>query len=414
MNSVEQAPGVAEVLAAESRRARRNRLFRWAAVVAVAVVAALAGWWWYAGAPGKTVARYVTEAVTRADISETVVATGTLQPTGEAEVSSGVSGIIASVEVEANDTVTRGQVLARLEMGDLDAALARAIAMVESQKANLLVAEANLADAEAALRRTQALSEGQSVSVRELELAGTAARRAQAQLTLAQAQLRAAEADLKGARNDYAKACICSPVDGVVLEVHVNVGQSITATSLGNPLFRLAEDLSRLELHADVDEADVGKVEAGDTASFSVEAWPDRLFTGVIDKIRDAPVVVEGVVSYEAVLKVDNSARLLRPGMTATTDIVVAEASAVLTVPNAALRFKPEAVSNPGSIVESMMPTSSIETGGSGRQRSVWVLRDGALTEVQVTVGLSDGQRTEIAGGAIAAGDLVVVSTAAR
>ena len=259
----QKAPDVAEVLAGESRRTRGRRFVVWGIVAALAVAAALLGWWWFSGASQSTAKRYVTEAATRADIRETVVATGTLEPTGEAEVSSTISGTIASVDVDANDRVSKGQILARLEMGDLEAGLARAIAMVESQRANLLAAEANLADADAALKRTQALSAGQSVSVRELELAGTAAKRAQAQLAVAQAQLRGAEADLQGARNDYAKSCICSPIDGVVMEVNADVGQSITTSSLGKSLFSIAEDLSRLDLLVDIDEADIGKVLAG-------------------------------------------------------------------------------------------------------------------------------------------------------
>ncbi|HEY0920579.1 efflux RND transporter periplasmic adaptor subunit [Devosia sp.] len=406
--ALEDTPGVAEVLAEESRRARRRRIAAWSIGVAGVAVLALIGWWWWSAGQQRASAHYVTEPVARADILETVVATGTLEPTGKAEVSSAISGTIATVDVEANDRVSRKQVLARLEMGDLDARLAHAVAAVDSQRANMLVAEAGLADAEAALRRAQALAGGQSVSVRELELAGTAAKRAQATLALSQAQLRGAEADLQAVRNDYDKACICSPIDGVVLEVDATVGQSLAAAALGNPLFLLAEDLSRLELQVDVDEADIGKVREGDTATFSVEAWPDRQFTGVIEQIRFAPVVVEGVVSYRAVLRVDNAGLLLRPGMTATAEIVVAEAKGVLSVPSAALRFQPQEAGS-RSLVQSMMPTSGADNSKPGRQRSLWVLREGRPVQVQVTVGLTDGQRTEIAGGPVAEGEAVVV-----
>ena len=409
----QKAPDVAEVLAGESRRTRGRRFVVWGLAAALAAAAVLLGWWWFSGASQSTAKRYVTEAATRADIRETVVATGTLEPTGEAEVSSTISGTIASVDVDANDRVSKGQILARLEMGDLEAGLARAIAMVESQRANLLAAEANLADADAALKRTQALSAGQSVSVRELELAGTAAKRAQAQLAVAQAQLRGAEADLQGARNDYAKSCICSPIDGIVMEVNADVGQSITTSSLGKSLFSIAEDLHRLDLLVDIDEADIGKVGQDNTATFTVEAWPDRQFSGVIRQIRYAPVVAEGVVSYRAVLSVDNADLALRPGMTATADIVVAEVSNVLTVPNAALRFTPETDTDGGGIIAGMMPSSSVETE-QGRLRSVWVLREGDLAEVQVTIGLTDGQRTEITGDALKEGDQVAVAMAAR
>lgn len=409
-----QTPNVAEVLAAESRRAGRRRAVRWAAVAALVVAAAFIGWAWFSGAFEGRVENYVTEPVTRADVRETVVATGTLEPTGKADVSSMVAGTIASVDVDPNDRVSAKQILARLEMGDLEARLAGAVAMVDSQRANLLVAQANLEDAEAALRRTAALSTGQSVSVRELELAGTAVKRAEAQLAVAQAQVRGAEAELQTARNDYDKACICSPIDGVVLEVNANVGQSIASSSLGQPLFSIAEDLSRLELQVDIDEADVGKVKRGDGATFNVEAWPARQFSGEIREVRFAPVISEGVVSYRAVLSVDNGDQSLRPGMTATADIVVTESIGVLTVPNAALRFQPQADGAAGTFMESMMPTSSIETDNPATLRSVWVLRDGVLTQVEVAIGLTDGQRTEVSGSGISEGDRVVVSTVAR
>ena len=411
---LQETPGVADVLATESRRARSRRYLTWGVLAALAAAAAAFGWWWYSSGSGNTAERFVTEPVTLGDIRETVVATGTLEPTGEAEVSSTIAGTIVSVDVDPNDRVSKEQILARLEMGDFEAALARAIAMVDSQKANLLGAQTGLADAEAALGRTQALSTGQSVSVRELELAGTAAKRAQAQLAVAQAQLRGAEADLQAARNDYDKACICSPIDGVVLEVNANVGQSMTATSLGQPLFSIAEDLTTLDLQVDIDEADIGKVQQQDAATFAVEAWPDRQFSGVIQDIRFAPVIAEGVVSYRAVLSVDNSDLSLRPGMTATAEIVVAEAAAVLTVPNAALRFTPDTDAGGGTLMDSVMPGSTIETGETGRLRSVWVLREGSLAEMQVTVGLSAGQRTQVTADGLKEGDQLVVATAAR
>lgn len=409
---LQRAPDVAQVLAEERQRIGRRRRVVWLALATIATAAALLGWWWFSGAPDRNAQSYVTEPATLADIRVVVVATGTLEPTGEADVSSTISGTIASVSAKPNDRVSKGQVLARLEMGDLDARLAGAIAVVSSQRANLLVADTNLADAEAALNRTKALSSGQSVSVRELELAASSVKRAQAQQALADAQLRAAQADLQAARNDYDKACICSPIDGVVLESDVNPGQTITSAGLGQPLFSLAEDLSQLDLQVDIDEADIGSVQENDTATFAVEAWPQRTFSGVIREIRFAPLIVDGVVSYRAMLDVENSEMLLRPGMTATADIVVDEVQDVLSVPNAALRFSPTA-SDGTNFLNGMMPTSSVVTP-DGSERTVWVLRDGELAEVAVTVGLTDGQRSEITGDTVKAGDLVVVGTAAN
>jgi HlyD family secretion protein len=407
----QKAPDVAQVLAEESQRSGRRSSVFWIILAVFAIGAAALGWWWFSGATERSARSYLTEPATIADIRVTVVATGTLKPTTEADVSSATSGTIVSVYAKANDRVVKRQVLAQLDMGDLQARLAGAIAKVSSQKANLLVAEVNLADAEAALARTQALSSGQSVSVRDLELAASAAKRAQAQHALAEAQLRAAQADLQSSRNDYDKACICSPITGIVLEANVTPGQAITAAGLGEPLFSLAADLTRLDLQIDIDEADIGSVDEGDTASFTVGAWPERAFSGVIREIRFAPIIVDGVVSYQAMLDVDNADMLLRPGMTATADILVDEAKAVLSVPNAALRFSPAAADSTG--FQAMMPTSSIVTQ-SGKERSLWVLRAAEPTELMVTVGVTDGQRSEITSDTIKAGDLVVVGIAAN
>lgn len=406
---LQKAPDVAQVLAEESLRSGRRRRVVWLALAAVAAAAALLGWWWFAGAPDRSTRSYATEPAALADIRVIVVATGTLEPTGAADVSSTISGTVASISAKPNDLVSKGQVLARLDMGDLEARLAGAIAVVSSQEANLLIAETNLADAEATLNRTRALSSGQSVSVRELELAASAVQRAQAQRALADAQLRAAQAELQAARNDYGKACICAPIDGVVLEANIDLGQTITSAGLTQPLFSLAADLIRLDLQVDIDEADIGSVREGDTATFAVEAWPDRAFSGIIREIHFSPIIVEGVVSYRAKLDVDNAEMLLRPGMTATADIVVDEARQVLSVPNAALRFAP-GPSDSTSLLDGMMPTSSV-VARDGSERTVWVLRGAELIETPVIVGLTDGRRSQVSGGNLKAGDLVVVGT---
>lgn len=408
---LQKSPDIAQVLAREEQRSRLRRRTVWLVILGIVVAAVALAAWWYLGAPARNGQHYLSEPATLGDISVKVVATGTLEPTGKAAVSATIPGTIASVSAKANDRVSKGQVLAQLDMGDLDAQLSRATGSVNSQKANVRVAETNLADAEAALGRAQALSSGQTVSVRELELAASAVKRAQAQQALSEAQLVAALADLQGVRNDYDKACICAPIDGVVLEANVDPGQAIATAGLGQTLFSLAEDLRRLDLEVDIDEADIGSVSEGDTASFVVEAWPQRTFAGVIREIRYAPTIVDGVVSYAAMLDVDNSDMLLRPGMTSTAEITVDEAHGVLTVPNAALRFSPRANSGTNPL-QGMMPSSSIVVR-KGNERSVWKLDGGNLTEVKVTVGLDDGLRSQITGGPLRQGDLVVVGTAA-
>ncbi|MDO8359437.1 MAG: efflux RND transporter periplasmic adaptor subunit [Devosia sp.] len=407
-----QKADVAEVLAAEAKRSRTSRTV-WIAVAAVgAVVLAAGGWMWWSGTFSAPAAAFVSEPAARGDIHVTLVATGTLQPTQQVGVASTVSGTIASIDVDYNQSVVKGQALAHLDMSDLEAKLARSLAMVDLQKANGLVAAATLADAEAALKRTEALASGSAVSQRDIDLARTAVQRAEANVASAEAQLKAAEADLQTARNDYAKGVIVAPIEGIVLDINVEPGQAIGTASLGTSLFTIAADLKRLDLEVDIDEADVARVTEGDGASFTVEASPDKPFSGTIRQIRSAPTVSDGVVSYKALIAVDNSAHLLRPGMTATADIAIDDAIGVLTVPNAALRFSPSATA-PSGVFSSVTPKSTIETDASGEQ-TVWVLADGKATPVTVTAGLTDGQRTEIASGELKDGDLVITGNTAR
>ncbi|MBI4920402.1 MAG: efflux RND transporter periplasmic adaptor subunit [Devosia nanyangense] len=406
-----QKADVAEVLAAEAKRSGTSRT-AWIAVAAVgAVLLAVVGWMWWSGAFGTRTAGFVTEPAARGDIHVTLVATGTLEPTQQVDVASTVSGTIASVDVDYNQTVVKGQALAHLDMSDLEAKLSRALAMVDVQKASRLSAAASLADAEAALARTEALASGSAVSQRDIDLARTAVQRAEASVASAEAQLKAAEADLQTTRNDYAKGVIAAPIDGIVLDVNVEPGQAIGTASLGVALFSIAADLRSLDLQVDIDEADVARVGEGDAASFTVEASPDKPFNGTIRQIRSAPTVSDGVVSYKALIAVDNAAQLLRPGMTATADIAVDDAIGVLTVPNAALRFSPSATA-PSGVFSSVTPKSTIETDAGGEQ-IVWVLTDGEATAVAVTVGLTDGQRTEITGGELKDGDLVITGNKA-
>lgn len=406
-----QKADVAEVLATEAKRGRTSRTV-WIAVGAVGAVAlAVGGWLWLSGAFSAHVDNFLSEPAARGDIHVTLVATGTLEPTQQVAVASAVSGTIASVDVDYNQEVVKGQALAHLDMGDLEAKLARSVAMIDVQKANKLVAEATLADAEAALKRTEALASGTAVSQRDIDLARTAVQRAEANVASAAAQVTAAEADLQTAQNDYGKGVIAAPIDGVVLDVNVEPGQAIGTATLGSSLFTVAADLTSLDLQVDIDEADVALADEGDTAMFTVEASPDRPFSGTIRQIRSAPTVSDGVVSYKALIAVDNSARLLRPGMTATADIAVDDAIGVLTVPNAALRFSPSATA-PSGVFSSVTPKSTVETDAGGAQ-TVWVLADGKATAVTVTVGLTDGQRSEITGGDLKAGDMVITGSKA-
>jgi len=392
-----QKADVAEVLRVEHRRGQRGRLFRIAAGAAfvVMVLGGAVALWSMLRGPGT--ASFSTTPAMRGDIVVLLTVTGTLEPTQEVAVSSLVTGTISSVDVDYDQPVTKGQILARLELRPFDLQLRRAIAMVDAQAASRDVARATVSDAEAALRRTGELAVGKLVSAERVELATTALQRAKSNLAAAEAQLKAAEADLASARDNYDKAIIVSPIDGILLDVNAEVGQTLNTTALGSSLFLIVGDIRRLELEVDVDEADVPQVKVGNAVKFTVESMPGKPLDGRVRQVRTGPTVSNGITSYKAVIAVDNSDLQLRPGMTATADISTAEARDVLTVPNAALRFTPDGVA------------AATAAPSSGETSDLYVLRDGAPIKLSTTVGLTDGQRTEVESPDLAARDLVVI-----
>lgn len=372
------------------------------------------------GQGGAPAVSYTTEVVTRGPLSVTVSATGTVEPTNLVEVSSELSGTLAEVEVDYNDAVEPGQVLARLDTTKLEA-------QVEVQRSALLAAEAVVEQAQVTLyesfdefERQSALDERGVTTHAVFTAAEAALKRAEAALQIADADRALADAQLALQQADLDKAVITAPIRGVILERNADVGQ-IVASSLSAPvLFTIAEDLRQMELQVEIDEADIGLIAVGNRATFTVEAYDDDIFPAEILTIRYAPETVEGVVSYKAILGIDNAALKLRPGMTATAEIVVADLDDVLTVPNAALRYVPpqlpatEAVedaegSSGSGLLGLIMPDHGPgEMTAAQAARSVWVLRDGAPVEVAVETGQSDGQRTVVLTDALRPGDRVI------
>ncbi|MEN8196170.1 MAG: efflux RND transporter periplasmic adaptor subunit, partial [Pseudomonadota bacterium] len=326
------------------RSSSRNRILpRWSIfVLSGLVLAALVVWYLSAGKDDGGTA-YVTAPVELRDLVVTVTATGTLEPTNEVEVSSELSGTIRKVFVDHNDPVDAGQILAELDTDKLEAQVTRARATLTAAKARVKEAEAVLAEARRNFQRYRELARKNVVSEHEFDVAEATFGRAAAALESAAADVEVVEADLKLRETDLEKACICSPINGVVLRRNVDPGQTIAATLQAPVLFTLAENLAAMELRVDVDEADISLVEEGQAASFTVDAYPDRIFPARITKVRFAPDTTEGVVTYETYLAVDNSELLLRPGMTATAEITVKTIKAALLVPNEALRFVPPA-----------------------------------------------------------------------
>lgn len=392
--------------------APRKHRWRWLVLVLVVVAALGGGWLWYAGAGGAAKVSYTTDAVTRGDLTVTVTATGTVEPTTQVDVSSELSGTLKLVEVTYNDEVEVGQVLATLDDTKLAAQLANSEAAIVAARAQVQSAEATLREAVESLA-TQTELDKRGVTTRT-SLTGVQAThdRAVAQLDIARADLTLAEANRDLDAADLAKAVIRSPIKGVVLSRDAEVGQIVAASLEAPVLFTLAQDLAQMQLLVDIDEADIGRIAVGNTALFTVDAYDGVEFPAVIVQVRYASEETDGVVTYKAVLAVDNPDGYLRPGMTATATITVAKATGALTVANAALRYAPPVAATSGSsgsgLLGLIMPSRNRNTAATGDGTGIWVLRDGAPVKVAVQRGETNGRRTVVTSDDLAEGDLAI------
>ncbi|NTV95843.1 MAG: efflux RND transporter periplasmic adaptor subunit [Thiobacillus sp.] len=411
-----------EILARD-RSGGRSRRWRLGLIAAVAVLAAGALYLGLRGDEAAKLPQYKTEPVALGNLVVKVSATGNLQPTNKVDVGSELSGIVDKVMVDDNDPVRAGQVLARLDQSKLIDTVTKSQANLDAAEAAVLQARATVAETSASLARMRQVAElsgGKVPSKSELDTAEANLKRAQANEASALASVAQARASLQSDRTNLAKAFIRSPIDGVVLARKVEPGQTVAASLQAPVLFTLAEDLARMELQVDVDEADVGRVKAGQKASFTVDAWPGRQYAAIITRVSYGAQEENGVVSYQTVLRVDNDDLSLRPGMTGTADIVTLTRDNVLLVPNAALRFTPETPAavpkKNGSVLSAMMPrmprqTPKAQGNGTNGQPRVWVLRGGRAVPVDVQTGASDGKHTEIVGGDLKAGTAVITES---
>lgn len=380
-----------------------RRVLVWATLAAILVGGALAFRSWRArvAARGPT---FVTEPAKRGDIQVTVTATGTLEAVTTVEVGAEVTGRILKLTADENDPVKKGQILAIIDPEQLQAAVDQATAQVSQADASVLTAKATVTEARLALERVKRLrAEGLS-SQAELDTATANEQRSLANVASAGASASLARAALKLAKSKLDKTTIYSPIDGIVLARSVELGQTVTAGFQTPVLFRLAQDLTQMRLKAGIDEADVGHVRAGAEAWFTVEAYPDRKFASRVVSLGNDPKTSSNVVTYQAVLAVDNGDKLLRPGMTCTATVVAETKKDVLTVPNAALRFVPPAPTTGP-------PEKKVMTEADKRPH-VWVLDDKKKpTSLEVKVGVTDGIVTELVGGALKAGTEVITDS---
>ena len=431
-------PEVLKTLGVGQRRKARRWLFRLAMLlVLVGIVSGV--FVWRAQAAKDKGETYVTAEVEKGDLRETVTATGTLSPLDSVEIGAEVTGRVVALHVDINEQVKKDQILVELDTEPLEARIEETQAQLRSAQASHKSSKTSVAEAEAKTKRTRELHKRGLASDQDLEAAEAALDRAKASVSTASAQISLARASVKSAQTNKSKTIIRSPIDGIVLARTVELGQTVTSGLQTPVLFTVARDLTKMQLKIDVDEADVGKVKEGQRASFLVDAYPNRRFTSKVVRLSNLPKAGTTVITYEAVLTVDNSDRLLRPGMTATATIVTSEIQDVLLVPNAALRFEPTdakgaASSQPrrggaglplpgmgmrggrgmrgGGNRGGPRPEGSASAGPRPerkRKQTVYVPDGTGLKRIEVTVGSSDGRRTEIESEELQPGMQVVV-----
>ncbi len=404
---------------------------RWARWGAIALAVIVVGYFIF-GRGGGNEPQYTTQEVTRGDLTVTVTATGNLEPVNQVDIGSELSGTIRSVAVDVNDTVKQGQVLTKLDTVRLDAQVLQAQSSLASADARVLQSVAGTKESRANLARLQKvreLSGNKLPSQQDMDVAESAVAQAEGEEAAARAAVAQAKANLDAVKTDLSKTDIKSPINGIVLVRSVEPGQTVAASLQAPVLFTLAEDLKKMELHVAVDEADIGSVELGQSATFTVDAFPSRQFHAKITRVDFASnntqkstsssssqssggssATSTGVVTYETVLEVDNSELLLRPGMTATAEIVTTSIQGATLVPNAALRFTPTGVDVPGAqpnaqqsrgALSALMPSMPRRFFG-GQQRSggrmgrVWVLEDGKPALAIFRPGATDGRFTQV------------------
>ncbi|BDI03892.1 efflux RND transporter periplasmic adaptor subunit [Sphaerotilus microaerophilus] len=410
-------------------------------LAALLLIAAGTAWWWLGRSAQQAAPRFVTEPLARGTLQLNVTANGKLQATRTVSIGSELSGTVAQVRVDVNDVVKKGQVLVELDTAKLLDQIASARAAVASADAGVGQAVAAVKEARANLQRLEEvhrLSNGQVPSAAELDSARATLDKTVAAENAARAAVTSARATLSTNETNLSKASIRSPIDGVVLTRAVEPGYAVAASLQAVTLFTIAEDLSRLQLSVNVDEADVGQVQAGQAAKFSVSAWPGRHYPAQIVRVAYGSTITDNVVTYTTLMDVPNADLSLRPGMTATAVITATERRDVWLVPNRALRFTPaEAGSSPGSapaaaasgagggIVSKLMPRppggatprrssgAADKSGGAGSgPKRLWVLQDGRPVAVEVTAGLSNGRLTEVSGPALREGMAVITEQA--
>ncbi len=355
---------------------------------------------------------YNTVSPMKNDLIVSVSATGNLEPTNSVNVGIEVSGTILEIYADYNDIVKKGQLLAKLDTTKLESQVNSTKAALSVAKANLLESKIGVKDAKRELKRVQDLyksTNGNYPSSKEIDSALINHEKSKASYSALVAKKAQAQALLESNQEDLRKAIIISPMDGVVLSREVEVGQSVVSNMEIPTLFTLAQDLKNMEVIVSVDEADVGQVHENQAVTFSVDAYPERIFKGIIRQVRKNSAVVNNVVTYETVVIVDNSDLLLFPGMTVSADITTKHVKGALLVPNSTLRFSPPSTEKTKTRFAFFgRPPMKEKSDLSTSTKRVWVLKDNQAVSVSIKLGESDGINSVITEGRISMSDRII------
>ena len=340
--------------------------------------------------------KFKVEKITRGEIVSSVTATGTVNAVTTVLVGTQVSGTIKTLYVDFNSPVKKGQIIAQIDPATFEAQVGQARANLFSAKANLEKSVATVVDAKRTMERNKELVSKNLIAQSEFDTAETNYETAKASVGEAKAQIAQAEAALKFAETNLQYTRIISPVDGVVISRSVDVGQTVAASFQTPTLFTIAQDLTKMQVDTNVDEADIGNVKVGQDVDFTVDAYPEIIFKGAVWQVRNAPIIVQNVVTYDVVIKVENPELKLKPGMTANVSIITSFKKDILKIPNAALRFMPPEKEK-----------ITIDNKGMG----IWIIQKGEPKRIPIVTGISDGNYTEVTSGAVKESQEVIIES---
>ncbi len=431
MSNLNKQASLSQVLHTHSPTAKRNYLKGLLILGVLLLGGFLLKVLFFNASETKNIVKFETAPLKRGDLVISVTATGKLEPVTQVDIGIEVSGTVAEINADFNQYVHAGQVLAKLDTRILAAQVKQSQGALNQAKAKLIEAQATIEEKQQALAfmlQARKLSGGQLPAKQDIVSAQASLKRALAQKNVMEGAIFQAEGQLKLNETNLIKASIRTPIDGIVLDRKIEKGQTVAASLQTPVMFTIAKNLTEMELHVDVDEADVGKIKLGQTAHFSVDAYPDKTFPATISEIRYAPHTVGGVVTYQTVLLVDNADLFLRPGMTATADMIVAKATNVWLVPSAALHFNPkESEKNKRkepSFLEKLLPRGP--TGGARKSKKVrekkshlqhetpqiWILEHNQPRAIKVKLGLNDGENSEVSAPELSENRQVIIDNA--